>query len=259
MQTNKIKILNVGYPKTGNTWCGRTLSYALGAEFREYDHDGNLYRDTKVPEIIDKISGKKMQEKEVSNVEIVEKTHLLPYEWINYDKDHFVKMIYLSRDPRDVAISFFYYNYYLRPIEKNGEARIYSRWEKRKFLFTSVLDYSIHRVLWQSHTDACIEYEEHWDDAARTLRGALDKTQIVYSDERLAEAIEYFSWKNQAAGREPGETNNSSFLRSGKPEAWKNEYDYFDLLFFYVALLYARYKAVRRALLMREAFSRFNK
>ena len=108
-----------------------TLSYALNAELMEYK-DGNKIRVTTVKDVAWRISGN-VKGRKKTNVAYVEKTHLFPYEWKNHDHIDAIKLMYIERDPRDVAVSYFYYKYFHRPFSETGKIMDCSKNERRRF------------------------------------------------------------------------------------------------------------------------------
>jgi len=234
--TENINILNVGFPKVGNTWIGRTLSYALNAEFREYDNEGNIFLGTKSQDILKKTGGK-IDGREKTNIGIVEKTHHLPHQWKNWDKDHILKIIYIGRDPRDVSVSFFYYQYYHRPYKENGKIKKYNYLERKKFIFNTIYSYYVHKALWKPYTSYFITYENLWNDTYEALENLLINLKISFDKDNLKEAIRYFSWNNMSKVRKQGDTNNKEFMRSGIIGSFKKEFDMIDYVSYYMAYL----------------------
>lgn len=237
--TDKIKLLNVGYPKVGNTWIGRTLSYALNAQFREYDNEGNIIPDTLNKDTLKKIGGD-ISGREKTKIKIVEKTHYLPNVWKNWDKDYILKIIYIVRDPRDIAISLFFYKYHHRPYKEYGQIKKYSKLEKRKFIFKTICSYYIHQALWEPYITYKISYEDQWLNTHKALASLLERLEISYGDDYLNEAIRNFSWENVSKGRKPGETENKEFLRSGISGSYRREYDFIDHIIYFIAFIISR-------------------
>ena len=234
--SQKIKLLNVGFPKAGNTWLGRTLSYALNAEFREYDIDGKKLVDTYDQDIAWRIGGN-LNNRKKTDVDIVEKTHLLPNEWKNHNQDKGIKAIYIERDPRDIAISYFNYIYHHRAFVETGKFKDYSYFEKKQFIFKSILLYFKHKYNWQPYVSVYISYEDLWNNTFKEIVKILDVIDIKVEHCCLQEAIDYFSWENQADGRRPGEQDNTSFLRSGITGAYKREFDIIDHFIYFSAFI----------------------
>lgn len=231
---DKIKILNVGFPKVGNTWIGRTLSDALNAKFCEYDSRGNFLPDTKDKEVLLRISGNNPK-RERTAVEKIEKTHFPYHLWRNNDPELKLLIILITRDPRDVAISFFYYTYYHRPFVESGQIKKCSYLKRKFFIFKTIFSYFTHKESWEPYIVATLSYEDMWNDSHSTLINLLKNQCINYDDNQLKEAIHYHSWKHLAKGRKPGDSLNTSFLRSGITGSYKEEFDLIDHLSFYCA------------------------
>lgn len=231
--SHQIKLLNVGFPKAGNTWMGMTLSYALNAEFIEYN-DGKKVTVSTVDDVVWRLSGN-IKDRKKTNVTYVEKTHLFPYEWKNHDQFDELKLLYIERDPRDIAVSYFYYQYFHRPFKKTGKVKDCSKSERHLFFFKTMLSYFKHKIAWQPFVACYISYEKSWEGTYASITDRLDNLQIEFDDSHLKEAIEYFSWENHSKGRKPGETDNTRFIRSGLPGSYKKEFDTVDHLLYFSA------------------------
>ena len=250
MGQKKFKILDVGFPKVGNTWIGRVLSNALNAQFIEYDVDGHILPDSTMDDVLLRISGA-IPGREKTTVEKIEKTHLLPgagkHAWKDRNPELTTKIVYLTRDPRDMAVSYFYFTYHNRPYVETGHVSKCGYLERKRFLLTVMLRYQIHKNLWAPHVNAFISYEEMWNDPHRAVVTLLDTLNVEFDDDRLREAIGYFSWKNLAKGRMPGDAINTSFLRSGVTGSHKTEFDLLDHVLARLAVMLAWcFSVVRR-------------
>jgi len=243
MEQNGIRILNVGFPKVGNTWIGRVLSNALNARFVEYDADGRVIPDSTMADVLERIGGA-MPGRNSTGVATVEKTHLLPgggrHGWKDWNPDALTKVVYLSRDPRDVAVSYFYFTYHNRAYVESGHVRDCGYLERKKFLLAAMTRYHLHRELWAPHVDAVISYEDMWTDPHRAIVALLNGLGVQFEDGHLREAIDHFSWKRQAQGRSPGDALNTSFLRSGVTGSHEKEFDSIDRALAWAAPVLAR-------------------
>ena len=89
-------LLVAGYPRSGNTWLGLLLCYVLNAKYI----DIQLGDDVRLFDLPDQ-----WPDREPSDFGKILKTHAIGSQ-VNVEFD---ALVYIVRDPRDVAVSFYYY------------------------------------------------------------------------------------------------------------------------------------------------------
>lgn len=250
----KIKLLNVGYPKVGNTWLGRTLSYALNAEFREYGQDDDLLKDSSEEDVLRRIGGD-IEGREKTEVECVEKTHLLPIQWVNRDPELKLKVVYLTRDPRDVAVSYYYYTYFHRPHLESGSFRKCSYFGRKQFLLNAMHKYRLPVSAWKPYADAFVSYEDRWENSESSVVNLLANLDVECDANALSESVRYFSWSNMSEvyRRDSGKIDNKSFLRSGVTGSYRSEFDLLDHLLYLGVGVDSTLRALKRKLTRAQA------
>ena len=240
LKTKQKKILNIGHPRVGNTWIGHVMSYALNAQFVEYDIDGNYLIDSDIDEVIFKIGGEIPDRINTSIIKI-EKTHFLPDQWKNIDENLDVIKIYLHRNLRDAAVSYFHYSYNHRPFVETGKVKESNYFERKFFIMKKIRSHLIHKERWNTCVDGYITYEDMKNDGYNTIANLFESLNIQYDEEYLKEALDFFSWENttkmEKKLRKPGTVNNKEFFRSGISGSYKKEFDLLDYIFSIIAYI----------------------
>ena len=221
------KLLIAGYPKSGNTWLGYMVSYLLGAKYIDL-HDPD--QKPKRKWILDLIEGNVDNN---SDYEIVAKTHDLP---INIKTLHeYDKIIYIVRDPRDVATSFFFYKFYNLPIFKGDMERLfknkfflYKFWKKKKIILKTAKEWSFSVITWQAYSAFEVKYENLNLSTLEELKRICDYLESDCTEDLLKSAIDLFSFEKLSGGRKKGDENNYHFFRKGVVGDYKNHFDFID-------------------------------
>ena len=234
--TDRIrKLLIAGYPKSGNTWIGYLCSHLLGARYID------LHRPNAPPtsrkDILDQISRTDPPKTAYSEVC---KSHL-PFDFTSDDlrvRD-FDKIIHIVRDPRDVAVSLFYFNHFNVPASSGRQGDMLSKksWLTRAKAWKRTVrevaaGWSNHTVSWLTY-DAChrIKYEDLVSNPVSSLLRISDFLEITFTEAELAETVELFSFERLSGGRSVGQENKTSFFRKGVVGDHTNHFDRLDRFF----------------------------
>ena len=229
----------IGYPKSGNTWACKLIGNALKMPLREDNKTHSEFNKRH------KLRADKANK-------LVVKSHLIPNNFYRTETSRPFRIVYISRDVRDVAVSSFFY--WMRFLNyKNGiEYRLvnnklfngYFTKRKSKEYLTEFAsknssefqyeDWSEHHSLWsgEEHTNNIkivkVKYEDLLDNTQVQLLRILQELEIDIDsyDPDLSKVIEDESFKVlKSKYRLKGDTVNSNFLRSGKSGDWKNYFD----------------------------------
>jgi hypothetical protein len=204
----------VSYPKSGNTWMRFLIGNYLTGNECSFE---NCHRIT--PDI-----------------------HMNPDRCREIDRPRFIKshapfqpqypkVIYIVRDPRDIAVSYFRYR------QKIGKrSRDASIQDFLDDFFDGVGPYGA----WDDHIRSWlnadtrllrVRYEDMLDDAASEFRRVLQFIPVEIDDEALVAAVEASSFSNmrkmeeENAGANIRGDSSTRFVRKGKKGNWRTIFD----------------------------------
>jgi hypothetical protein len=222
IKTDKFKkddvLLIADFGRSAQGWLSYILSYVLNARYIE---PYNLLSGSKYSKsnIIEKNTKGRLDGRETSNYTIVVKTHAFPAKEINLTKS----IIYLTRDPRDVAISYYYM---VRNSLKKGNIN-------RKLIFhiIPILSYIITAYSWKNHFRSWqyvdsfrLRYEDLRLDTYGTISSVLSNFEVNVNKDIILEAINIFSFEN-CYGRKRGiEDINNIEARKGEIGDYRNHF-----------------------------------
>lgn len=238
----------VGYPKCGNTWIGYLLSHYLNVPFYDAAIEESVLRGELAREDIrytynhDGFRGEHVRSYQEPAVQSVIKTHALPDTLLS-DHPRFLEQqgyrspdphILITRDPRDVAVSYFYYRHFRM-------ARVNGRWHTRlpyalreplmrwRFFdqeaISTAQKWSHFSRMWLEHHPLVIRYEDLLVDAAAEIRRVTEAFGFQYHADCAREAVDYCSFASLRRREDrkfaPG-AENERFFRSGRAGGWKS-------------------------------------
>jgi len=232
--SNGKAILVSDFGRSGQGWLSYMLCYILNAKFiepynllqgREYSSSEDIIRNTKG----------NLPGREKTQYDFVVKTHNLSGGEINLTD----KVIFLTRDPRDVAVSAFYWH-------KNGAKNAKWKNAKGKIFWTiatkiKIIDYILTAVGWARHYSSWkkvssfrVRYEDLSSDTKKTLLSILNYIDVSADEKIIEEAIEKFSFE-KITGRKKGEerSQNSEF-RKGIVGDYKSHFSLLELKIFWL-------------------------
>lgn len=228
------RLLIAGFPKSGNTWLGYMLSYILGAKYIDlYDVD---QKPTLHKETLQLLEGHLSHK---SDYEAVCKTH----DRFRFFSDpiglaSFDKVIHIVRDPRDIAVSYYFYLFYHEPIASGNPEGVLSRkhffarkyyWKKTVYQVSR--DWPLHTMSWRAYEGALlVRYEDLHIDCLAVLQRICSFLDWEYNPRLLLEAIDRFTFDRLSGGRKIGEEHPISFFRKGIIGDFRNHFDWVDTL-----------------------------
>ncbi|MDH7500152.1 MAG: sulfotransferase domain-containing protein [candidate division NC10 bacterium] len=238
-------ILIVGYPRSGNTYLGYLLSYHFNAPYYDmYDlsevlagrgDPGNL---TLAPEAFSGTFSRGDQKKEVR---AVLKSHELPstlhpkhhalLDYVAYEKAD--PLILITREPKDVAVSFFYYRYFRQAFKRGGWSRrlpppIY-HWYHLLFHFKRLAlrvakEWKEMVSQWWELRPLVIRYEELLKQPEQEIRRVAAEFGFQFHAEYAREAIRFCELSHLIGlekARNPGIRREERKYREGKTGSWE--------------------------------------
>lgn len=228
----KNKVLVIGYPKSGCTWLTRLTAELIGCPVAGFWNEPNNKEIA-----IEGIDRK-------SDYECYKAHH--PFRMLQKTFHEAAKeIIYIVRDPRDVAVSAFHY--FGNPA-KFPHLKQKLRLMKLDFIYewfretrrpTTIVDALIHgtvesawlEVCWSNHVKPYLDsdilvvrYEDLLDDPVHEAQRILDSLQLSRSWNQIETAVKKQSFhekKRQFA--ENNQTVKAAFLRKGTTGQWKDE------------------------------------
>ncbi|MEO7167836.1 MAG: sulfotransferase domain-containing protein [Spartobacteria bacterium] len=231
-------IIVVGYPKSGCTWATRLVAELVGCPV------GGFWLSDK-KEIA--IEGKER----ISAFRCYKSHHQLAELRVE-PNDPATRLVYILRDPRDIALSAA--NHFTfdraprlaallrqaRPLEKLYRHTLYPLLVRENYRLRRMTEALLHgsasvhnwvRVSWREHWlpyekagVPIVRYEDLLTQPEEEARRILRHLALERSDEEIANAIE-----NQSFGRkkevllQSGETGRAKFLRVGKSGQWREK------------------------------------
>ena len=230
----KKVILIADYGRSGQGWLSYMLCYVLNAKYVEpyYFLSGALYTEDKA---LRNITSGDLPGREKTAYSMVIKTHELPA--TNFHLTD--KVIFLMRDPRDVAVSaYFMYRVIIEEDTnrslKNKIFYLIHRSKLTSFMHTALKWRKFFRT-WTARKDIslyAVRYEDLLTDTEKTLKGILFYLEVSVPDSLLQEAIQKFSFEN-LSGRKRGEEDNANpTFRKGIIGDYKNHFSRIDRMLF---------------------------
>ena len=231
------QIVVVGYPKSGNTWLTRLTAELIGCPANGYltsDHNDFAKEGTE-------------RSSDYSCFKSHHQLHELEKE-VNLDESH---VIYVVRDPRDVAVSGASY-FRIKPAGLVGAVvgcvpmgpNLYGSISKAispesyriKHTVQAILHGSdrVHhwcRIPWKQHYMPYwergvlfVQFEDLLNSPETQCKRILDYVGLERSDEQIEEAVGSQSFaKRKVEFSEDGEWRKARFMRKGKSEQWKQK------------------------------------
>ena len=226
----KKKLLIVGYPRSGNTWLGYLLSYVLGACYQELNAPANS-NPTLQKKVLGLISGKLKYKSDYGAVVKTHKRYNFQSDSLNLSS--FNKVIYIVRDPRDVAVSYFYFYHYNLPIAcgKPEDALLrkplfIKKYYWKKMILRVAQQWPLHVISWQSYQGIkLIKYESLHKNLLLTLKKLCKFLKTSPKKGLLKQAINHFTFKQLSGGRQAGKEQQTGFYRKGVVGDYKNYFD----------------------------------
>ncbi len=235
----KKKIIIVGYPKSGNTWLTRLTAEAVGCPVTGF------WGQPDNKDIA--IEG----QNRVSVFECYKAHHdyNLLMESFEHTEVNPAKIIYIVRDPRDVAISAYHYfgnppKYPIvnRILQKFKMGRLYNHYHKffhgqKPTTIVNALVDGIQEKAWinvswnnhvQSYLDADIfyvKYEDLLEEPVIQVKRILEYLDIEKDHQKIGTAVKNQSFEVRKKEFEKTDKQKAAFLRKGRSGQWKKGLD----------------------------------
>ncbi len=214
------KILLAGYPKSGNTWLGYMLSYLLNAEYIEpYNYlAGIMYSKD---ERILALTGGNLRGREKTEYNQVIKTHQIPHKSGNFVNFPALpdKVILIVRDPRDVAVSYYFYQKLFKENSRTGIGTL-----KHVSFFNTLTRWGKYHKSFVDNGIFIIKYENLITCCHVTLSAVLDYLGVHLNYELIEDTINQFKIKKMKGN----DTFSSKFFRKGISGDYKNYFSKID-------------------------------
>ena len=235
MTNNEEKVVLIAdYGRSGQGWLSYMLCHILNAKYIEpyFFLKGALYTENK--ELRDLTSGK-LPNREKTQYSMVIKTHELPAVDFNLTD----KVIFLMRDPRDVAVSasFMYRVTFKNEGNKSIKNTIFyliHRFKPTSFILTALRWRRFFRA-WAGRKDIdshFVKYEDVSLNTESTLNGILDYLGIKAPTAIVKESIENFSFEKLSGRKKGKESVANPTFRKGIVGDYKNNFSKIDLMIF---------------------------
>lgn len=220
----KKKVLLAGYPKSGNTWLGYMLSYLLNAEYIEpYNYSsGILY--SKDHRVLSLTCGD-LQGREKTMYKSVIKTHGVPpteavFKGFLPLTD---KVILIIRDPRDVAVSYYYYQQLFKENRRTGLGST-----KHASFLNTLRKWRKHTDVWLSAEPFVVKYEDLLANGVTTLKNIMRYLDLESAEDLIKDTLMKFSFDDLKRAN----NHTSKFFRKGISGDYRRHFSKIDHLFF---------------------------
>lgn len=228
-------ILMADYGRSGQGWLSYMLCYILNAKYIEpYDFlKGMLYT---TDERVRGLTGGNLPGRPKPQYSMIIKTHNWPAKTLNLTD----KIIFLTRDPRDIAVSAYYRYKELINLEPPTTLK-----EQLFYLMSGVrfLSYTWTAHKWKKFIRLWIErpdihlyrvkYENLSSHPVETLKEILNYLGVKAPDKLIQEAVDNFTF-DKLAGRKKGEEATKSMpFRKGIVGDFRNKFSWLELKIFH--------------------------
>lgn len=221
VQVFNSDIFIVSYPKSGNTWTKFLIANLISITDVNFN---NI--DTIIPNIY--------RNKDKELIKKKQPRFLKSHEYFN---PKYKKVIYIARDPRDVAVSYYYYSIKLKFIEKdvklhdfvakflNGNVDCFGSWQENVGSWLGARE--------KNENFLFLKYEDMLSNTLGELNKISDFLSMNKSIQELNECVEKSSFENmrklelQNDFESVKSSNNEGlyFMRSGKSGEWREALD----------------------------------
>ncbi|XP_035218190.1 sulfotransferase 1E1-like [Stegodyphus dumicola] len=220
----------VSYPKTGTTWL-QEIVFIIHSNL-----DFNAAKTTDLHQRFPYIEHAKTNYNYVKNMESPRllKTHL-PFSLLPPDvHSKKCKMIYITRNPRDVAVSYYHFACMLKETRYKGTFKqFFERFLANRSTYSPFLQHNLE--FWKHRNDENVLflfYEDLQKDLPKNLKKISDFLGKPLTAEEIKAVVDHCSFKNMAKSESVGlsdedvvDGQGSKFFRKGKVGDWKNYFN----------------------------------
>lgn len=223
------------YGRSGQGWLSYMLCYILNAKYIEpYDFlRGALYT---TDERVLSLTGGNIPGRPKGHYSMIIKTHNWPAQKIDLTD----KIIFLTRDPRDIAVSAYYRYRVLKDLEPPTTIKENLFYILHSFRLLSYA-WTAHKWkkfirLWTNRPDIKF-YKVRYEDVSayplEALKGILNYLEVKASNKLIQEAIDNFTF-DKLSGRKKGEEAAKSMpFRKGVVGDFRNKFSWLELKTFH--------------------------
>lgn len=225
-------ILVAGYPRSGNSWFNYMLANTLGAKWIDLQKPDVRHAN---PEVRRRTGWGDVPLSHYSQFEFVHKSHLLPEKIENISQ--YSNIIYIVRDPRDVAVSYYFFKnvHVPKTYEKKEEININDILKNKtlwkKHIIEVADEWSHHTRAWINRNSYLVKYEDLNSDCLTTMINICNHLKCEINVETIKEVVNYFEFEKRT-GRKKGDADISRFERKGISGDYKNYFSFFDRISF---------------------------
>lgn len=205
------KLIIISYPKSGRTWLRMLLCRYIAQKYK-ITNDLDLYRMTS------KI--KALMLTDMHHEQANHRSHLRPSDLV-FDHQTFSNkhVVFLSRDPRDTAVSMYYQLTTREDADDDGfyQGTFTDLYQDNRYGLEKILAFNQMWLQNIEHVDnsLCITYENMLEDVIVVVQSVLTfMGEINIDTQILIEAIEYSKFENMKKLEKSGKINHSSLKKS---------------------------------------------
>lgn len=136
------------------------------------------------------------------------------------------RFIHIKRDPRDILVSAYYYNWNQNPDRAKEHFPTLA-----KYVEDTAGEWAQKASMLQSFATRAgdryheIRYEDLVASTEKTLLSALSFLDVTTDQTMARTAVDAASFKKLSGGRSPGTEDKTSFFRKGTPGDWREKFD----------------------------------
>ena len=229
-QNYKNKIILVSdFGRSGQGWLSYMLCYILNARFIEPYAllDGRKHSSS---DYVLSLTQGNLPGREATSYSLVVKTHSYPAKAVDLTD----KIIFLMRDPRDVAVSAYYWQKFIA--QKLGIKNFLGKAYLTLITKIKILSYFLTITKWEKHYFAwkridyfCVRYESILADTKKELKRILIYLEVDIEEKIIEEAIKNFSFENITGRKRGQEDKTNPEFRKGIAGDYKNKFSALEL------------------------------
>ncbi|CAH0723133.1 unnamed protein product, partial [Brenthis ino] len=141
------------------------------------------------------------------------------------------KVIYVARDPRDVAVSYYYlHKMVIKTLMRATFNHFWDAFRKDLLPWTPIIEHT--NEAWKLRHNENLHflfYEDMIKDLPKTIRGVCNFLNRDYSEDQVRFLASHLSFhnlrKNKAVNNTTTENNEIQFIRKGEAGGWRTHFD----------------------------------
>lgn len=230
-------LLIADYGRSGQGWLSYMLCYILNATFIEPYNALVGIKYSSNGKVLELTQGR-LANRRSSEYILIVKTHAFPA--VNFNLTD--KVIYMTRDPRDVAVSEYCRNMVMYRQNKGPQQLRINNLKTltaHRLRRLKVVSYCATAVRWKQHVRAwkgipahVVRYEDLSMNTAETLKGILKYLDTQAGDDLIAEAVREFSFEALTDRKKGEEDAENPEFRKGVVGDYSNHFNRLHLRIF---------------------------